>query len=57
LGGGLEDYYEVEYFTKAKMKRLLMLFTQKHTTKPSNTHPAFHSMPTRPREIFIKGDA
>jgi hypothetical protein len=57
------DYHEVEYFTKAKptQKRLLMCFTQKRviSTKPSNTHPPyghFHTMPTQPCVIFIKGD-
>jgi len=56
--GGIEDYHEVEYFTKA-MKRLLMRFTQKRSTKPSNKHPPcdyFHAVPTQPCEIFIKGD-
>jgi hypothetical protein len=43
---------------KPTQKRLLMRFTQKRSTKPSNTHPPyFHSMPTQPCVIFIKWDA
>jgi len=51
-----EEVIITEYFNKA-MKSLLMSFTQKRSTRPSNTNPAFHAMPTQPFEIFIKGGA
>jgi hypothetical protein len=57
LGG--EEVIITKLSISPKPTQLLTRFTQKRaiSTRPSNTHPAFHAMPTRPREIFIKGDA